>query len=245
MHWDDLVEWLLLPPGGLLLLGLIGLLLWRRLAGRVLVGVSLVLFWVLSTPRLAWPLIDAVQWRPALSDQALRASGAQAIVVLGGGRKLNTADYGHTVDEWSMARLRYAARLQRTSGLPIVITGGAPDAQGPAVADLMAAILREELGASVLAVEPDSRNTFENAAFTRPLLEQHGLQRVLLVTQAMHMPRSVAVFQQQGIEVVAAPTGYVGPGEGAAAWLPHARTFYHSYLALHETIGSWWYALRY
>jgi uncharacterized SAM-binding protein YcdF (DUF218 family) len=68
------------------------------------------------------------------------------------------------------------------------------------------------------------------------------------VTGAAHMPRAAKVFEDQGIRVVAAPTGYRS-GQGTAAsvldWLPSAGALDRSRIALHEYLGRLWYAIRY
>lgn len=64
---------------------------------------------------------------------------------------------------------------------------------------------------SRLVLEGQSMNTAENASFTRDALEG-GEGVVLLVTSAFHMPRSVGIYRQEGVEVVAWPTDYRSAG---------------------------------
>lgn len=241
---NDLVDYLILPPGGLILLGLLGLLIWGRI-GRVLVALAILAAWALSAPVSAIHLIDRLQYYPVLSESEFETPSAQAIVVLGGGRKLNTPDYGDTLLEWGILRLRYAALLHRETGLPVVPVGGAVDGEGTPEGILMRRVLEREYGISTALAESDSRSTYENAVNTWRLLSKQGITRIYLVTHAMHMKRAAEAFQQAGFEVVPAPTDYVGPSSGLYAWTPHARTLYHSYLALHELLGRWWYTLRY
>jgi uncharacterized SAM-binding protein YcdF (DUF218 family) len=240
-----MIEKLLLPPGVLLVIGIAGLLAWRRPAGRWLVGLTLLLLWALSAPWASWQLVRLVQWQPPLTEAAARDAGAQAIVVLGGGRKLYTPDYGDTVNHWTLIRLRYAARVHRWTGLPIVPVGGAPNGEGVPEGILMRDILQQEFDVPVLANEHASRNTYENAMFAGELLLPQGIRRIILVTQAVHMPRAVRVFEHAGFEVIPAPTDYTMPSISVYAFTPHAHTFYESYLALHEITGRWWYRIRY
>lgn len=241
---SSFISKLILPPGIFLLIGLAALLLWRR-AGRALLALTLVLLWVLSSPRPSWPLVRALQWQPPLTEAAAQAAGAQAIVVLGGGRKLYTADYGDTVNHWTLLRLRYAARLHRWTGLPIVPVGGAPDGEGTPEGPLMRDILADEFHVPVLGHEQDSRNTYENGILAAQLLQPQGIRRIILVTQSLHMPRAVRVFTHAGFEVIPAPTDYTAPSFSLHAFTPDAETFFTSFLALHELIGGWWYRLRY
>lgn len=242
---DDYLKWLLLPPGGLIALGALGVLLWRRRIGRWLAALAVLLLWALSTPRLAYPLIQAGQWYPALTAEAAVNSGAQAIVVLAAGKETATPDSGHQPSKGTLARLRYAAQLHRQTGLPLVVSGGLANTHSPAIATLMAESLRNDFGVPVLAAETTSRDTFENATHTWTLLQPRGIRRVLLVTQAGHMARAVESFRRAGFEVIAAPTDYVGPPIGPAGYFPHDDTFYASCLAVHELVGRLWYRLRY
>lgn len=241
----DLVEFLLLPPGGLIALGLLGLALWRRRLGRWLTGLALALFLLLSVPATAYWLIGPLQAYPALGEQSLSQAGAQAIVVLGGGRKIDTPEYGTTLTEWGILRLRYAAYLQRQTGLPVVTSGGAVRGGGPPEAEIMQRILSVEYGGHSPWAESQSRNTFENAKLTQELLAQHGIRRIFLVTHALHMARAVKAFEHAGFEVIPAPTDFVGQPGGLRAVLPRARTFYQSALAVHELVGRIWYRIRY
>lgn len=61
---------------------------------------------------------------------------------------------------------------------------------------------------SVILVEQDSRNTFENASFSKRLLEQKHLSPpYLLVTSAWHMRRAQYIFKKEGLNVVACSSG--------------------------------------
>jgi uncharacterized SAM-binding protein YcdF (DUF218 family) len=59
-----------------------------------------------------------------------------------------------------------------------------------------------------LLLQMKSLNTHEDALYSSKMLKDKGIQRIILVTSALHMPRSVALFQKQGIDVIPAPTDY-------------------------------------
>jgi len=238
------LEWLLLPPGGLILLGALGLLLWRRRLGRWAAGTAVLLLWAMSTPKIAFPLIDAVQWYPALDPPAALAADAQAIVILAAGKEIASPDAGHQPSKWTLARLRYGAQLHRQTGLPLVVSGGLANSYSPAIATLMTESLRRDFGVETLAAETLSRNTHENAVYTRQLLAPLGIERIVLVTQSLHMRRAAEAFRRAGFEVIPAPTDYIGPPIGISAYFPRDATFHESSLALHELVGRLWYRLR-
>jgi uncharacterized SAM-binding protein YcdF (DUF218 family) len=59
-----------------------------------------------------------------------------------------------------------------------------------------------------LIVERNSRNTWENAVFTRELVQPKPGERWLLVTSAYHMPRSMGIFRKAGFRVEAYPVDW-------------------------------------
>ena len=104
--------------------------------------------------------------------------------------------------------------------------------------------------------ESRSRNTYENAVFVREIVEARGDEELLLVTSAMHMPRSLAIFVKQGLSVSPAPVDFLATkGEegrthapGFEGWLlkvvPSAERLELSTRALREYIGLVIYRLR-
>jgi uncharacterized SAM-binding protein YcdF (DUF218 family) len=175
---------------------------------------------------------------------------AQAIVVLAAGRLEHAAEYGgkDIPDYIALGRLRYAAKLQHETGLPILVSGGnvAADGARESKADAMANALRDDFVTPVRWLEGESENTAENARFSARILRQDGVHRILLVTDAMHMPRAKMVFAQNGFDVVAAPTLFFGFEHPVPLdFLPSAEGLRRSYYAIYEWIGLVWYwALR-
>jgi uncharacterized SAM-binding protein YcdF (DUF218 family) len=139
-----------------------------------------------------------------------------------------------------------AARLQRETGLPLLTSGGRPDGGGEPEADSMARSLREDFGVPVAWRERRSNNTAQNAAFAATILRREGIKRILLVTDAMHMPRAQAIFAATGLQVVAAPTMFFSRDRlDFLQFLPDGEGLRRSQYALHEWLGLAWYALRY
>ena len=95
-----------------------------------------------------------------------------------------------------------------------------------------------------ILVESSSRNTHENAQFTKNLLESRGIdfqsKKILLVTSALHMRRSLACFEKQGIHCIPYVTNRTsGPRKFIPDHLliPNAPAL-HSWRALmHEWVG--------
>jgi uncharacterized SAM-binding protein YcdF (DUF218 family) len=247
---------LILPPSSLFLLIAIGLGVWHRWprAGRIVAGTGLALLALLSTEAGAGLFVAPLE-RQTAPLQAPERAGAQAIVVLAAGRLRHAPEYGNRdiPDYTALARLRYAAHLQRRTGLPVLVSGGngasgvdpKPDDRAYTKADAMAAALREDFGVPVRWIEGRSRDTAENATYSAALLRAAGVQRILLVTDAMHMPRAHDAFARAGLEVVSAPTMFFSRQPlWSGAWIPSAEGMRRSWYAVYELLGMAWYRVR-
>lgn len=239
------LEALLTPPGLALWPLLLGLVLWRRRAAALgLIALSALLLYALSSPLLVRPLVELLEGQyPPLRRIPTEA---QAIVVLGAGRRLYAPEFGggDTVNAWALERLRYAAWLQRRSGLPLMAAGGGEPGRRRSEAELSRPLLEAELGVPVTWLETTSLNTYENAREAARILRPAGIRRVIVVTHAMHMPRAVWSFRRVGLEPIAAPTAYAGRGRPPGPW-PDARAQAEAAFALHELWGLLYYRLRY
>lgn len=241
---------LVLPPLGPLLLILAGLILGRRhpRSGRLLAAVGLIVSVVLMTPASVGLLLADLENHPPITDEAL--GQADAIVILAGGMRSHAPEFGEgTVNSRTLERIRYGARLARKSGLPVLVTGGAPQG-GTAEAEWMKRSLQEDFGITVRWVEAASLDTRENALLSARILHPEGLRRIALVTHAAHMRRAEAWFKSAGFEVLPAPTAYftdkrpddaedAQPGAsglflGAA---PSMSAAYAGWYAIHEWLG--------
>lgn len=248
MSWflTHLISAFLLPPLNLLLAGMIGLLLWhkRPRIARMLITASLGLLWLCSTPYFAEGALHLLEGKPKPLD--ISKESADAIVVLGGGTYFHAPEYGaDTVDTPALVRLRYAAKLQRETGKPILVSGGKPLGNARSEAQQMKAILEHEFKVPVRWAEDSSDNTFENARYSYDLLRQAGIKRIYLVTHAWHMPRAAFVFRRAGFEVVPAPTAWTTRYRtDLLTFLPRADSLRDSKIFMHELIGLLWYRLK-
>ncbi|HTH44286.1 MAG TPA: YdcF family protein [Oxalicibacterium sp.] len=239
---------LLLLPFSLVLLCAFGLWLrgrWPRF-GTGLSLLALLVLTVLSTQPGAMLLVAPLEkLNPPLSPA--NAASAQAIVVLGAGRITNAPEYdGRDVPSAiALQRLRYAAKLHRDTGLPILLSGGMPDGSPVSEAAIMERVLREDFVVPTRWLDERSNNTAENARDAAAMLRQAGVQRILLVTDAMHMQRARLAFQRTGLTVIAAPTVFSSAERVTIAdWFPRSRWLQRSDYASHEWLGLAWYWLQ-
>jgi uncharacterized SAM-binding protein YcdF (DUF218 family) len=226
---------------------------WRGICMLVCLGILLIASntWVpaLLTRSLEWQYLPLETYPPE-----------KVIVVLGGSTA--SAQYPRQIVEISGAgdRILYAAYLYHQGVAPnLLLTGGyipwMNERQAPAndMAEILGMLGVPE---GALWYETESRNTYENARFTRQILAQKGIDRIILVTSAMHMPRAVGLFEKQGFEVIPAPADYnITQADWERLWEPNLTTQLFNLLpsvgnlsdttsALKEYVGILFYGLQ-
>ena len=248
---------LLLPPAGPLLMALIGVLLLRRWprAGARMALAGIVFAWLLSTPVMADFLVGHLERDQRPLDAAKLASvragpnPPRAVVILGGGA-LRDGDFSPGREHLhgrTLERVMAGAQVARISGLPVLVTGGRPPWLKHSEAELMRRVLESELSRKVRWLEDDSRDTEENARFSARLLKKDGIDSIILVTHAYHMPRAVKSFEAAGLKVLAAPHDWKGAQPAwldPSDWVPSALDVETVWLSTHELLGDVWYRLR-
>jgi uncharacterized SAM-binding protein YcdF (DUF218 family) len=211
----------------------------KRILGSALLGLFL-----LTWPPAAWffskPLESAYPMRPFRA-----VSGLQAIVVLGSGISppLYERPYARpdpdTVDHCALAVWIY----KHAGPLPVLgCEGSHHNLSFPSV-------MRELLEAggvpeNLIWIEDRSRNTHENSQYGAAILKQHGINRIVLVTDAQSMPRAAACFRKQGMDVVPAPGGFGQVEFSAEDLLPNWKAIQRNERTLHEILGLAWYSLK-
>jgi uncharacterized SAM-binding protein YcdF (DUF218 family) len=167
---------------------------------------------------------------------------ADAIVVLGGDARWLPVTHEATVlGTRSLDRLVVGIELWKAGAAPkLLLAGGTGDpfSRGPAEGEAMRAqAMALGVPADAILVDAKSRTTAENALEAKALLGDAS--RIILVTSALHLPRSVALFTRAGFSVQPAPADYLATGEGFAILdlLPRAIWLAHSDDAIHEWVG--------
>jgi uncharacterized SAM-binding protein YcdF (DUF218 family) len=235
LHLKTLLRDLILPPSGPLLLALLGLLLLKvrpRLA-RICLIAGLASLWLLSTPIVSDAISGLAELYPPLDLR--RAANAQAIVILGGGgqRALAPEYQGPAADPFMLERLSYGAYLAKETGLPILVTGLSLEARA------MHDSLRRNFGAQTRWIDDQAYDTFQNAQNTARILSAEGVRRIVLVTHATHMRRSVREFIDAGFDVVPAPVGILAVREfGVLQYVPNTEALLRSQMAIYELLGE-------
>lgn len=241
---SKLIIALISPLGTSLAVGIFALLLacfGRRRLAAVSGALALVWLGVWSLPASSFWLIGLLESDYVSVDiQTLPNSGA--VVVLGGGispaeSQTDFANLQSGADRiWHAARLYHAGK----AGL-IVLSGGRPAGTVESEAQAMQGFLWD-LGVpdSYLLLEDRSLNTTENAVNTAALLRKRGVSEIVLITSAYHMPRAKALFETQGLQVVAAATDYQSVAMPPwRLWLPDTKALDISGNAFKELVGRW------
>lgn len=234
---------LLLPPTIWLLLLLAVLVFWRRPWARKLLGATWLLIFAMHSGlvnyALRYPLESS--YPPLLNPKA--AGAYDAIVVL---TSASIPAEGMipfpSIDEFMFRRLEEAWRLYRIQPKPIVVSGGHVNPFTPAKNENQIAreyLIRWGVPRQHVIGEDRSRDTFESAVEVQKLLAQKGWKRYLLVTSALHMPRSMLVFASRAPEPVPAPGDFsLGSVELTPLnFFPSESAARRLYFTLHEYLG--------
>jgi uncharacterized SAM-binding protein YcdF (DUF218 family) len=245
---------------GMMLVVAGGMLLWRgwRKAGFGFLGASVAWFWIWSMPityrwmgyslEREWPVVKAED-----------APNADAIVLLGGGMGASPTTYPYAEMYTSADRVWHAARLYKAGKAPLVIPSGAGDEKST-----LPLLLDFGVPESAIVVENKARNTEENAKFVEKLLTatdnsnpqlpttnyQLPTKKILLVTSAWHMRRSVLMYRKYApnLEIIPAATDYEATVNTIHPFCfqdicPDAVMFAVNQVMFKEYLGYWGYRL--
>ena len=185
---------------------------------------------------------------------------ADAIVVLGGATSPALAPRPWVEVSERGDRILYGARLYNQGGAPkLILSGGRVTWRGGSGAseagDMKEIATAMNVPEADILLEETSLNTRQNAVNVKALMAEQNIDSLLLVTSALHMPRSVAIFRKVGIDVTPAPTDYLVPQEtyeGAEktlqarllSLLPDAVAIDQFTVAMKEYVGFLFYRLR-
>lgn len=172
---------------------------------------------------------------------------AQAIVVFGGSTANNRSNWFEAFSkETRHARIDTADDLFFLNKAPLIIVSGAAlegnvsEALGMATQLANRGIPREKI-----IIENQSTTTHENGYYVDKVLKKEGIHKILLVTSALHMPRSMAVMRKLGYDPIAAsnPPQIILPAN-LNPYLPDSRALEASRSIIKEYIGLFAYFVR-
>jgi uncharacterized SAM-binding protein YcdF (DUF218 family) len=214
------ILWFIVDPGNLfiIVLGLGVILLWigRARAGRGLVSLALLgalLVTVFPIGKTMTGVLENRFQRPEPMPDDIAG-----IIVLGGVlNQFIAKKRGASAPRIAAGRFAEFIRLAaRYPDARLVFTGGSGSLKNPDIKEAeFAAPLLKSWGLDIgrVTFEADSRNTFENAIFSKALIKPKPDDRWILITSAFHMPRAMGVFRSAGWNVLPAPVEYVTTGD--------------------------------
>lgn len=216
----------------------------RRKTGLVLAAIGLSILLCSSFDFFADGLIRSLenQYPPLMMSDKDCPRDIHWIVVLGGGHTEDTAlPVSSQIGKDSLVRLLEGIRLYRKlPGSKLILSGGAVFQKKPEAATMA-------LVAGVMGVPPSdmikeglSRDTEDQARFLKDLL---GSSPFILVTSAIHMPRSMMAFRSKGLKPIAAPTGHMTAVRDVfhpRRFYPSANTLLQMEMVVHEYLGILW-----
>ena len=244
-----LISALIYPLSASILLILFGFIILlgntRRRVGVFLVGVGLVILLLPSLPVVERELTSSLENRAGTycDPQSLISSGVRYIVVLAG---TATTSAGTPADKWGCSVLREMEGIRLKQAIPgaklIISAGSSPDiTSDPKAASALAISLG--IPESDIVVENRPWDTADEARLITAIV---GSEPFALVTSAIHMPRSMMLFQGIGANPIACPCGFSNlvPVPARSQFIPSATALEDSTMAIHEYVGLAWAAWR-
>jgi uncharacterized SAM-binding protein YcdF (DUF218 family) len=233
----------LLPIGGILvaLLALAVYQFRQRARGRYALAVIIAVLYALSIDPVANAFIRPLE--TMYTQPAASALTGDAVILLGGGARAGVPDFDGEGQVGSAAANRFltAVRIQKSLHIPILLSGGAVikgDADEAAIEKRM--LLSLGVDEADIYMDEQSRNTAENASFSKAICTKQGWHHPIVVTSAFHMPRAARFFDREGLEFTPYPCDYrTGTMTNLTAYsfIPQAFVLFNSCLCLKEYVG--------
>jgi uncharacterized SAM-binding protein YcdF (DUF218 family) len=239
----------------ILILGLFCLWATRRARlGKALVTLGTMLLLLSSSPFLSSRLLIPLERRyppllhpePVFRENQKSETSPRWIVVLGGGHVSNPSlPPNSQISEATLSRVVEGVRLHKAiPGSKLLLSGGrvfdpVPEAEVMAQTAVLLGVKPQDI-----MLEADSRDTAGEAEIIAKML---GREKFILVTSAAHMPRSMALFNQRGLNPIPAPTDYLAREAQTPAlgnYFPGIGSLGGTQTAVHEYLGLAWSWLR-
>ena len=233
----------------LMVLSLAWVLFRRQWRTALWLAVPVFLVFVVGSTPLADGLVAQMEKPYALSLELALKSQPDAVLVLGGGFNPSDYDCRKFVLKEGASRILTGIELARqSSGACLVLGGSVPKGDsdeilGARVQEWVESLCLTNFAVTNLGIYRDTHD--EALAFKR-LQEAYHWRNVLLVTSALHMPRSEALFKKQGIAVTPVGCDFrsCGTPKGSFSIFPRQNRFELLAAYLHEKIGMVYYRLR-
>jgi uncharacterized SAM-binding protein YcdF (DUF218 family) len=240
-----IITYAIVPPGCFIVSLLISAVFLKKRSRIFVLLLAALLYFGSTEPAkdlFMIPLEDAFK-PPALTE----VKEGNAYVVLGGG----VIDFAPDIDgkgtpgSSALQRLICAYRLYRIDRKPIIFSGGKVFERRPEAEIAKRLLLSLGVNEKDIFLEEKSKDTFENAKYVKALSEKHGIKRIVLITNAFHMKRSMLLFDKFFKEIIPCPTGYTTSKTkyDLLSYLPNASNLDSIAVALKEYMGIIFYKI--
>lgn len=195
------------------------------------------LMWLMTITPIANGLLRGLESGFSIPE----ALQGDVIVLLGGGvydKVPDLSGMGVPSGE-AMARVIAAVRLQRQLKVPVIVSGGKVFKHINSEADILKRIL-VDLGVPYdqIITEDSSRDTLENAKFSKKICEEKGFNRPILLTSAFHLKRAELSFRKAGQQVIPFPAAFKSWKPRQYIWRDYLPgSFKYVRLAIKEYLG--------
>lgn len=242
-----ITPFLLLP--GLFVLFFLVSGFWRLLRGRpgraLLQLLLAVILWVPATPPVADRFLQGLESGLSIPEDP----AGDVIIMMGGAVYENSPDLSGVgiPSEGTWERIVTVVRLQRRLKVPVILSGGQVYADRLPMGPIYRRFLID-LGVpeALILIEDKSRDTLENAEFSKALCKAKGFRRPIVVTSALHMKRTRLSFEKAGMQAVFFPAGFRTWKHKAYSWPAFLPQSYEPLSdALHEYLGLLVYRFLY
>jgi uncharacterized SAM-binding protein YcdF (DUF218 family) len=232
------------------------LLLWftrKQKTGKAVVTLAGVLLFLFGSQFFSGMLVTPLESRyPPLfitpgAPAAVGLREVKFIVVLGGGFSPDASlPVAIQLNDTSIARLVEGIRVSKQLNSCKLVLSGGPGPGGVSSASQVMAQLAQDLGVGRqdMILETQSLDTDDGVRLVAPIV---GQQPFILVTEALHMPRAMAMFRKHGTHPIADPVGFrTLPGQAMAPdeVFPGAGDLSGSERAVYEYLGLAWAKIR-
>jgi uncharacterized SAM-binding protein YcdF (DUF218 family) len=213
--------------------------LWKNKWRKKLVITSVIFLFLFGNKYLVNQVISAYEY----PMKTLTAQDSFDVAVVLGGYSRNRLDNGRLELNESGDRLIAALDLLRTGKTKrIILSGGDGSLYRTGIDEANEVLIYlNDVGydTTLITVDPNSKNTYENAVNTAALLKPY--EKVILITSAFHMPRSVGCFKNQHVQFTAYPVDYLMDGSNKlspeSVLIPDGMAFEKWEIILKEWVG--------
>lgn len=239
----QIIKFLLIPSNLVIIMVVIGVLLFfvkklRKLSRYLLLG-AVVIYLIFATGPVSFWLLGKLEYKYPYLKDTTDVKDVEYIVVLAAyADEDQNLPLSSRVNGSAAFRLMEALKIHREIPESKIIISGSERVAG-VMKEVLVSVGMDE---ALILIENAAFNTFGSAQNVKKIV---GDKKIILVTSAGHMPRSMMVFRKAGMEPVPAPTDYLTfKNYMAISYLPSPLHLQNSDLAVHEYIGIVWYLIR-